>query len=262
MWRILRLLIQDRIFTGQFIEIVTLKSPQWMNETGATPGVRILYDLPDMGIHGPAEVLAVEPCPEIKPGMERAVLRTNDRTVNNVTELRVDGLHEPIEVTANHPFFSADRIEWVAAGKLSQGEAVMTLTSSAQVTTVFSGHPVRQVWNFEAEGEHIYVVTISGVLARNSYSLRGATPPRDGKRLFLFDRKTGTVWVGNAGEGTHRSIAWRLDFDEHLPEVFENLVGGHLTFVNGKATWQVFSEYVGGSEARKDVLNALKELFS
>lgn len=170
-WRLLTLLIPDKVFKGQFIEIVTLKSPQWMNETGAKPGMWIPYDLPEMGIEGPAEVLAVEACPAINPGTGRVVLSTYYRMANNVIELRVDGLDEPVEVTANHPFFSADRNEWVEVGELLQGEAVKTLAGSVQVRTKPSSRQVREVWNLEVEGEHTYAISELGCIAHNSYAL-------------------------------------------------------------------------------------------
>ena len=109
------------MFKGQFIEIVTLKSPEWLAETGAKPGVWIPYDLPEMGIEGPAKVLSIGPCPAIKPGLGRVVLSTYHRFANNVMEMHVegdDGSGEVVEVTANHPVFSVDRGEWVEVGEL------------------------------------------------------------------------------------------------------------------------------------------------
>src|SRR5262249_49145085 len=74
-----------------------------------------------------------------------------------------------IGVTPSHPFFSADRNDWVAAGRLEVGERVLTNDGTAVVEWyVMREKPEEVVYNIEVEGDHCYRVGESGILVHNS----------------------------------------------------------------------------------------------
>ena len=68
---------------------------------------------------GWGKVLALKPCPPIQPGPGQVVTATfKHEPDDNVLDVRVEGLAEPIGVTDTHPFWSEDRQAFVAVGKL------------------------------------------------------------------------------------------------------------------------------------------------
>ncbi|MCX6125132.1 MAG: Hint domain-containing protein [Proteobacteria bacterium] len=74
-----------------------------------------------------------------------------------------------IEVTPEHPLFSATRNEWVTAGSLSVGESLQQLSSENKVTPVgisaVDDHPnTADVYNFETDVTKNYFA--GGVLAK------------------------------------------------------------------------------------------------
>jgi hypothetical protein len=88
-----------------------------------------------------------------------------------VIDLQVVGEPDSIGVTDNHPFWSAERQEFVPAGKLHVGEQLQradgTLTQVARITAR-RGPPV-EVFNLEVDAEHVYHVGTTGVLVHNAH---------------------------------------------------------------------------------------------
>ena len=127
--------------------------------------------LPELGAVGPAEVLAIEPCPPLASGPGRTVTGTFAHAAADVLELEIEGLDTPLGCTANHPFWSADRQDFVPAGSLTIGEHLRTESGTLrQVTRITPrrGPPVA-VFNLEVDAEHVYYVSTAGVLVHNAY---------------------------------------------------------------------------------------------
>jgi hypothetical protein len=90
------------------------------------------------------------------------------RTGNESRTLASSGDYE-IGCTANHPFWSEDRQEFVEAGQLRPGERVRTrLDEIAHVVQVKPRPPTKWVYNLEVQGEHVYEVGPGGVLVHNA----------------------------------------------------------------------------------------------
>ncbi len=71
---------------------------------------------------------------------------------------------KPLGVTANHPIYSFDRDDWVAAGELRIHEKVRTLDGTATLTSK-SKRPTREtVYNLEVHRVHAYHVSQFGIL--------------------------------------------------------------------------------------------------
>ena len=100
---------------GSLIEFELIRSLDWIERTGAKVGGTVELDLAEFGVEGPAEVLDVQPCPQLDDGPGRLVTGTFRRTSQNVIDVHIDGLDEPIGATANHPYWSEDRHAFVAA---------------------------------------------------------------------------------------------------------------------------------------------------
>jgi hypothetical protein len=127
--------------------------------------------LPELGAFGPAEVLAIEPCPPLASGPGRTVTGTFAHAAADVLDLEIEGLDTPLGCTANHPFWSADRQDFVPAGALTIGEHLRTESGTLrQVTRITPrrGPPVT-VFNLEVDAEHVYYVSTAGVLVHNAY---------------------------------------------------------------------------------------------
>jgi hypothetical protein len=53
---------------GKRLDITLLRPLVWLEESNVEVDATIFLDLPEMGAQGSAKVLAIEPCPPIKPG--------------------------------------------------------------------------------------------------------------------------------------------------------------------------------------------------
>jgi hypothetical protein len=139
------------------------------------------------------------------------------RTGNESRTLASSGDYE-IGCTANHPFWSEDRQEFVEAGQLREGERVRTrLDEIAHVVQVKPRPPTKWVYNLEIQGEHVYEVGPGGVLVHNAcqqvsreigrlsekisasyykrkgYTIMGAIQNRSGHGIDLVVRKRGEL---------------------------------------------------------------------
>jgi hypothetical protein len=152
--------------------------------------------LPELGAVGPAEVLAIEPCPPLASGPGRTVTGTFAHSAADVLDLEIEGLDTPLGCTANHPFWSADRQDFVAAGSLTIGEHLRTESGTLrQVTRITPrrGPPV-PVFNLEVDAEHVYYVSTAGVLVHNTY------PGNAPNSVLARGTKAREVLAGNLGK--------------------------------------------------------------
>lgn len=165
---------------GSPLEIDLLRPLGWIEGEGADVGTTIALDLPELGASGPAEVLAVGPCPPIAPGEGNVVTgRFMHRSSANLLDLRLEGQAEVTGVTANHPFWSVDRRAFVPAGELQVGERLDTASGAMRVASITPRAGDEPVYNLEVHREHVYQVTMAGVLVHNNCitgSIRGKTP--------------------------------------------------------------------------------------
>jgi len=131
----------------------------------------IFLTLHELAAVGPAEVVRVEPCPPIEPGAGRLVTGTFFHHSGEILDITVDGLTEPIGCTGAHPFWSEDRQDFIPARNLVPGETLRTESGTLrQITRITPrrGPPV-PVFNLEVDAEHVYFVSVDGVLVHNAY---------------------------------------------------------------------------------------------
>ncbi len=178
-------------------------------------------DLPEIGVRGEAVVTGVEPCPAILPGPGKVVLTTFHHASSDLIDLYlspqpptgsltaqqtavdallypqvsrasvVDQAWERIGVTGNHPIWSEDRHDNVAAMDLRVGERLKNLSGdTVWVQQKLPRPDPTPVYNLEVQDEHVYYVGANGVLAHNAGQSK--------------KRKRGANCEQNAKEGADR----------------------------------------------------------
>jgi hypothetical protein len=147
----------------------TLPRPlEWIEEELDPEANTIELDLPELGAEGEAKVLRIGPCPPIASGNGHIVTATFKHEADGEL-LTITVGNDEIGCTANHPFWSEDRQEFVEAGQLREGERVRTrLEEVAAVVAVKPRPPTDWVYNLEVQGEHVYEVGPNGVLVHNT----------------------------------------------------------------------------------------------
>jgi hypothetical protein len=141
----------------------------------------------------------VEPCPVILPGPGKVVLTTFHHASSDLIDLYlspqpptgslaaketavdallypqvsrasvVDQAWERIGVTGNHPIWSEDRHDYVAAMDLRVGERLKNLSGDTVWVQQKLPRPgPTPVYNLEVQDEHVYYVGANGVLAHNA----------------------------------------------------------------------------------------------
>ncbi|MFO1004164.1 MAG: polymorphic toxin-type HINT domain-containing protein, partial [Planctomycetaceae bacterium] len=183
-WRTLRIHMVKE--DGSRLDIVLLRSLDWIREYAAVAGTTIELDLEELGAHGEAFVESISPCPSILPGEGQVVTGRFVHSSANVIDVHVSGESHPIGTTANHPFFSDDRNAFIPAGELRIGERLRREDgSTAEVTKLNLRFGELPVFNLEVNVEHVYHVGETGLLVHNSY------PTASGGTGVNYNRETG-----------------------------------------------------------------------
>jgi hypothetical protein len=191
-WRRLHLRSEERWPDGTLdeIQIETLQPPEWIAQHNAEVGavVPIPLDLVDMGLPEglSATVVANEPCPRIQPGPGRVVLTTVNRFNNDVYELTVEspnGQVETVRPTGLHKFYRPADDAWVSTKDLRLGDELEGVDGLIVVRRVAKIAGVHSVYNMTVESDHVYRVSLLGVLVHNN----GCAAPRN-PRHHVFPR--------------------------------------------------------------------------
>ncbi|MDP1560253.1 MAG: polymorphic toxin-type HINT domain-containing protein, partial [Pirellulaceae bacterium] len=108
----------------------------------------------------------------------------------------IDQAWERIGVTGNHPLWSADRHDYVAAMDLRIGERLKNLSGDVVWVQQKLARPgPAPVYNLEVQDEHVYYVGVNGVLAhnvgpKNNCEVSGKNPPINRPRQELHTNGT------------------------------------------------------------------------
>ncbi|MDC0935020.1 polymorphic toxin-type HINT domain-containing protein [Pirellulales bacterium] len=192
-WRHVRLSLQDE--RGFAIDVELLRPMHWVAANEVYPSESLWLELPELGAAGHAQVLDVAHCPDIADGDGSVVIGTFEHTSAAVLNLTVDGIDEPIGTTAEHPFWSDDRQEFVTAGELTIGENLRTEDGQLlRLTGVIQRGPPANVYNIQVHGESVYYVSTAGLLVHNT---KASAPIRGVDKSYKLKihgtaQKTGT----------------------------------------------------------------------
>ena len=137
---------------------------------GKDCNIEVYIDLPELGTVGWATLISIKENIEIKGGSGNVVTGRFRHVANNVIDLQVEGV-EKIGCTDNHPIWSVDREDFIEAGKLVEGERVLLYNGETRRVVQKLPRPGPQyVNNLEVFGEHVYHVTLDGLLVHNQYT--------------------------------------------------------------------------------------------
>ena len=165
-WKKITLRMPNPEFQNDILDVIVLRSPEWILEADSNLGGWIYFELEEMGLSGPAQVINIEVCPNVKAGRGRVVLAAVTHFNDDVYELRLsDGY--TLEPTGRHRLFSLDRNEWTQTENLMVGERLKT--AHGEVTIVAAEHKggVNRVFNIEVETKHCYYAGVSQILSHN-----------------------------------------------------------------------------------------------
>lgn len=154
-------------------------------------GLTVDLELPEMGAVGTAFIMDVQACPVIEPSDGQVVTATfSHPPTTQVLNVQFEGDRDTIGVTDNHLFWSADRHEFIAIGKMDVGERVTTYHGETKRIESRLPRPGPQlVYNLEVYGEHVYYVGEQGLLVHNAYAMnREAMARYRGLRQKGFDK--------------------------------------------------------------------------
>ncbi|MDX1964628.1 MAG: hypothetical protein SFX18_15870 [Pirellulales bacterium] len=156
-------------------EIVTLQPLTWIERHQLSVGVLapIPLDLEEMGAPDDlrAVVASIEPCPVIPTGPGRVVLTTVNHLNPEIHELTFRDArqrHTSVQTTRHHKFFKPVSQTWHSTYELQPGDVVGGLKGDLTIVGNRRLPGVKRVYNLTVEGEHVYHVTMLGLLAHNN----------------------------------------------------------------------------------------------
>jgi hypothetical protein len=151
------------------VEIELLRPVDWLEAQRAAVGTVIDVDLSELNTRGPARVLAIKPSPEIEVGPGTVVTGRFRHVADNLLNVHVQGLDEPVGCTEQHPFWSVTRGQFVPANQLQVGELLLSNTGhTAHVASINCRPRSALVHNLELLGPHLYRVSELGLLVHNA----------------------------------------------------------------------------------------------
>jgi hypothetical protein len=158
---------------GTVTRVDLLRPAGWEQGMAQGPDGRrtIHLELPEMGVSGEAEVLAVSPCPPVEPGVGRVVTGTFRKERNHglrALHVSVAGEVSCLRVTSGHPVWSVTRGAWIGAGELVPGEALAAWRGEPVAVLANLPEADTATWNLEVENEHVYRVGPAGILVHNT----------------------------------------------------------------------------------------------
>lgn len=166
-WRFLKLEMTKP--DGGILKIEMIRPSEWLEASGAKVGSEIQLDLKELGADGAALVQEILPCPEIQSGEGQVVTATFQHPPSHqVLDVIFQGNEQPMGVTSNHLFWSADKKKFVPIGEMEIGERVQTWQGETKriVSKLARAIPER-VFNIEVWGEHVYFISSQKLLAHN-----------------------------------------------------------------------------------------------
>lgn len=157
---------------------ISLRRPkEWLKEIGARyVGSVVQLDIPEMSIHGAATVTSIRP-----NQLDTRVWKTSEDDGYSVRPITGKFIHnssdvydlyfgealEPVGVTGNHRFWSADRNTWIQAAALMVGEKVKSTKGYKILTTSIKRQKGGTVYNIEVYRTHNYIVSRNELLVHN-----------------------------------------------------------------------------------------------
>lgn len=183
-WRQIELRLDGQ--SDQRFDVVLLRPTWWLDARLKNNDRQLTLSVPEVGLSGDMDVVAIKPCPTIEPVRGRVVIGTFAHQAPETVEVHLESLTEPIRSTPNHATWSHDRQRFVEAQDLQPGERVQGTKQLHRVVRIAHLSAPINVYNLEIHGQHVYQVSTLGVLVHN------AGPGGSGAR-FIVDENGNTV---------------------------------------------------------------------
>jgi hypothetical protein len=217
---------------GVVTRVDLLRPAGWEQVIAQGPdGWRTIHlELPEMGVSGEAEVLAVSPCPPVELGAGRVVTGCfrNERNHGlRVLHVSVAGEVSCLRVTSGHPVWSVTRGAWIGAGELAAGEALAAWRGEPVAVLANLPEADTATWNLEVENEHVYRVGHAGILVHNTcptpHQLLGLPDPQPDGSAYQ-SAQTFQLGGAKAGRAALESEGlWGRGVQFHIPPQMQDL---------------------------------------
>ncbi len=171
-----KVVLRMRKESGHRLNIQLLRSLSWIESVGAIEHESFYLNMEEMGAVGDAYVEAILPCPPIEKGQGNVITgifaHEADPDTRILSVTCSDGTFLK-GVTDNHPFWSVDRNNFVAIGDMKEGDWVKTASGLTQITKLDSrfARSGEMLYNLETHNEHVFQVTLAGILVHNTCEL-------------------------------------------------------------------------------------------
>ena len=184
--------------------------------------VEVWLELPEMGVVGWAKLIEIDDEVIVQPGLGNVVTGTFEHISDEVVDLQIEGQEKPIGCTANHPFWSVDRQDFVDAGLLKEGERVQLYSGETKRVVQRLPRPGPQnVYNLEVYSEHVYCVEDLGILVHNKCNERYYKP--NGK-IRRFDGHKPAYEVNEAHVFGPKYVIGKTPLPADAQEVFSKAI--------------------------------------
>lgn len=211
-WKIVELALTEA--NGKTFNVTLLRPNWWILNIGADrKGNRFYLKIPEVA-EGSALVTNIRTNQldtrlwnEQRNGdyVYRPITATFEHESSQVLNLYFANNKEPIGVTAEHPFYSLDRQDFVRADNLSIGEKVKTHQGQTALLDKTKLEGTHKVYNIEVYKDHNYMVSMDSLLVHNKGV--GGNYSRSLSNDNLEQYNTTVLRGGNgqaiAGHGTH-----------------------------------------------------------
>ena len=213
-WTDYKLIVLVAYQDGVRYDVELFRPASWFDETSAKAGGTIHLILEEMGLDAQAVVEAIKPSPLIKKGSGRVVTGTFKHPADNIRNLYVEGLTEPIGVTEYHPFWAESRLVFAQVRDLKPGEKLLSSLGRTHVIQRIEERPnTEMVFNLEVEHEHCFQATDHGIINHN----QACTPRKSSATLRNeWEREHNKPWPKDP---TAAHILPFLSKDKILPVV-------------------------------------------
>jgi RHS repeat-associated protein len=203
---------------GDVVDISLLRSPAWLAANGVIVGGEILLELPEMGLFGPARVVAVGAPKAIGISTGRVVTGTVNHVSSYIFLLDL-GDQGVLEVTGAHRLYSHDRTEWIRVDALGVGEALETGAGPVRLVSISAEERSARVYNIEVDAEHAYLAGDAQVWSHNQCACGG------GGRLPRYEGKKPSYHVNEAHvKGSPKYNPHKEPLPADAEEVFKTAV--------------------------------------
>jgi hypothetical protein len=150
-------------------------------------------------------------------------------SAHDLYRIQIQGEPEPIRCTAQHPFWSADRQEFIQADALEIGENLLTIDNKlSKVESLNHQNGAEAVFNLEVDGQHVYFIGETGILVHNT------CPPA----LAIIKRQHGLTPHNRAIDTVFRDLRnTRTGIDFRKNQALVDVWGNKLTNLRPDLQW-------------------------